>query len=284
MSEPVEAGAPSSVVDTSRSSFLVRRYYDVWTAPALSTAWTRGLGCRRRERGRAIPVRRVPRRDRGRRFRAAVVLGPRHAWRRPTRCSRSPPRARSRALIRVKTRSRLGVLQLDEIYGPAEIDTSSGSSRRRALFELARQPRFWVSIAIYSTIRSMTHWRATRARSEPVTSRAGSTTRRRASSGMGEVATVTRWSTRRRRRAATRRAHPRDEPLGAARSEGVARGAGARGGGSTGVGDLPEGRIRSRRVRSCPVSASTVSGLHRRRSASSATSASSSSRGSGPSA
>ena len=160
MSEPVEAGAPSSVVDTSRSSFLVGRYYDVWTRlPYLSRGLVGsgvvGVSEAGRSRFGEFPdviadddfVRRL------------FSVHERVASTEETFTITAPRTVG--ALIRVKTRSRLGVLQLDEIYGPAEIDTSSGSARR-ALFELARQPRFWVSIAIYSTIRSMTHWRATR--------------------------------------------------------------------------------------------------------------------------
>ena len=144
MSEPVEAGAPSSFVDTSRSSFLVRRYYDVCgRACPISTRGLVGSGVvgvseGGRSRFGEFPdviadddfVRRLfSVHDRVASTDEMFTITARAQY----------------ALIRVKTRSRLGVLQLDEIYGPAEIDTSSGSSRR-ALFELARrQPRFWVS-------------------------------------------------------------------------------------------------------------------------------------------
>ena len=160
MSEPVEAGAPSSFVDTSRSSFLVRRYYDVWTRlPYLS----RGLV------GSGVVGVSEGGRSRFGEFPDVIVDDDfvRRLFSVHERVASTDemftitaPRT-VRALIRVKTRSRLGVLQLDEIYGPRR-STRPPAARDERCSNSRRQPRFWVSIAIYSTIRSMTHWRAAR--------------------------------------------------------------------------------------------------------------------------
>jgi hypothetical protein len=160
MSETVEAGAPSCFVDSSRSSFVVRRYYDVWTRlPYLSRgllgSGVVGLSEGGRSRFREFPdvigddefVRRL--------FSVGERVASTEAM-----FTITAPRTVS-ALIRVKTRSRLGVLQLDGMHGRAAVDTTPGSSSR-ALLQLGRHPRFWVPIAIYTTIRSVTHLRAAR--------------------------------------------------------------------------------------------------------------------------
>jgi hypothetical protein len=160
MSETIQAGAPVCVVDTSRSSFVVRQYYAVWTRlPYLSRgllgSGVVGLSESGRSRFDEFPavigddefVRRLFSLD-------ERVASTENAF------TIMAPRTLD-ALIRVKTRSRLGVLQLDARHGPAAPDTASGTSTG-ALVQLARRPRFWVPVAIYATIRSVTRARAAR--------------------------------------------------------------------------------------------------------------------------
>lgn len=62
----------------------------------------------------------------------------------------TPPR-RLAPLIRIKTRSRLGIAQLDALEGPAP--SEAGDRGSSVLTELVRQPRLWPALAVYIGVR-----------------------------------------------------------------------------------------------------------------------------------
>jgi glycosyltransferase involved in cell wall biosynthesis len=157
MIDGIEAGAPSCEVDLRHSSWAVRRFYDVWTRLPYLTEGILGSGViGLTERGRA-------------RFQEfpAVIDDDEFVRRLFTIDERvhgtagafivTPP-ARIGPLIRIKTRSRLGIMELDGLHGPAS--RSSGSPGRSAGRELLASPRLWPSIAVFVFIRIVVGSRA----------------------------------------------------------------------------------------------------------------------------
>ncbi len=151
MTGTVHAGAPACTVDRTRSSFLVRCYYDVWTRLPYFTNGLLGSGViGLTEEGRSL-FSEFP----------DVIGDDNFVWRQFTVDERvaptdvtftiTAPRTLG-ALIRVKTRSRLGVLQLDEMLGRAPKSDARESSTMAAL-RLCRAPRLWFPVAVYATIR-----------------------------------------------------------------------------------------------------------------------------------
>ena len=157
MTEGIEAGAPRCEVDLRHSSWAVRRFYDVWTklpylAEGMIGSGVVGLTKSGRARFQEFPpvidddefVRRlfaVDERVHGTAG-AFVVTAP----------------ARVGPLVRIKTRSRLGIMELDGLHGPAP--SSSGSPGRSAARELLASPRLWPSIAVFVVIRTVVGSRA----------------------------------------------------------------------------------------------------------------------------
>ena len=157
MTGGIEAGAPRCEVDLRMSSWAVRRFYDVWTRLPYVTAGIIGSGViglteSGRVRFQEFPpvlgddefVRRLFAVDERvhEAMGAFVVTAP----------------ARVAPLIRIKTRSRLGILELDALYGPAP--SSSGSPGRSAARKLLASPRLWPSIAVFVVIRIVVGSRA----------------------------------------------------------------------------------------------------------------------------
>jgi Glycosyl transferase family 2 len=150
MTDSIEAGAPRCEVDLSRSSWAVRRFYDVWiTLPYITEGMIGSgvLGLTRRGRARFQEFPPVIDDDEFVRRLFSVderVHGTAGAF------TVTAP-ARVGPLIRIKTRSRLGIMELDGLHGPAP--SSSGSPGRSALKDLLTSPRLWPSIAVFAVIR-----------------------------------------------------------------------------------------------------------------------------------
>jgi glycosyltransferase involved in cell wall biosynthesis len=147
---PVLAGAPRLRVDLSGASWLVRRYYDIWTR--LPYAWessigsgVMGLNAQGRARFSTFPpligddefVRRLfPVEERvNAPYSEFVVFAPRRL---------SP-------LLKIKTRGRLGILEQDQLSGPAPV--ASGRTGRTELRALVRDPRRWPSLLVFVGVR-----------------------------------------------------------------------------------------------------------------------------------
>lgn len=157
MEKGVEAGAPRLALDLVGASWLVRGYYDVWRRFPYASGSVLGSGVVGltkvgRERFDLFPnfinddefVRRLF--DVDERVATSdgffVVTTPRNA----------------RSLVRIKTRSELGTLQLDVALGPQRKSVGMhGSSIFRGLL---RDPRHWSSVAIFVSIRSVVGLRA----------------------------------------------------------------------------------------------------------------------------
>jgi glycosyltransferase involved in cell wall biosynthesis len=159
MHGPVLAGAPAVEVDLTGASWAVRAYYDTWTrlpyaSEALLGSGVIGLTAEGRARFEDFPD--VIGDDEFVRRRFAVserVEFP------ATRFVVTAPR-RLGPLIRIKTRSRLGILQLDELEGRAP--AQSGATGSRELIRLLGQPRRWSAVAVYVSVRALTAARAHR--------------------------------------------------------------------------------------------------------------------------
>lgn len=157
MTDGIEAGAPRCEVDLGYSSWVVRRFYEVWTKLPYMTEGVLGSGVvgltkRGRARFSEFPsvidddefVRRLfTIEERVRQTVSSFVV--------------TPP-AKVGPLIGIKTRSRLGMMQLDRLYGPAP--SASGSPGRSATKELLISPRMWPSMAVFVIIRAMVGTRA----------------------------------------------------------------------------------------------------------------------------
>ena len=156
---PVLAGAPRLRVELAGASWPVRRYYDIWTRLPYASEATIGSGvigltARGRARFSAFPpligddefVRRL--------FRIEervvdakgefVVITPR----------------RLGPLVKIKTRGRLGILEQDQLLGPAPVEF--GRSGRTELRAVARDPRRWASLIVFGGIRLVIQVRSTR--------------------------------------------------------------------------------------------------------------------------
>jgi hypothetical protein len=157
MTGPVLAGAPHLEVDARESSWPVRAYYDVWTrlpyaATAVLGSGVIGLTAEGRARFAEFPP----------------LIGDDEFVRRRFAVSEratagtftvSAPR-RLAPLIAIKTRGRLGILQLDELEGRAP--SEAGESGSRSLLRLTHDPRRWPGIAVYLAVRGLTTLRARR--------------------------------------------------------------------------------------------------------------------------
>lgn len=156
---PVLAGAPAMSVDLHGVSWAVRRYYEIWTRLPYASTCILGSGVfgmteSGRSRFGAFPdvigddefVRR--------RFTTQERLADPSSTFVVTAPKRLGP------LIKIKTRSRLGIHQLDGLEGPAP--RNAGESGGRTLLALGRDPRRWPSLAIYVSVRGLTTARARR--------------------------------------------------------------------------------------------------------------------------
>jgi glycosyltransferase involved in cell wall biosynthesis len=175
----VEAGAPRMVVDLDGASWAVRRFYAIWTRLPYATDALLGsgvIGLTEKGRGRfgEFPdvigddeyVRRLfAVEERVRDTRGSFVV--------------TAPR-RLLPLVRIKTRSRLGILQLDELQGPA--DAASGKRGSSVLSGLVREPSLWPSLAVFGAVRLVV---AARARSRLDSGRLGGWARDETSRTLG---------------------------------------------------------------------------------------------------
>jgi glycosyltransferase involved in cell wall biosynthesis len=167
MIEGIEAGAPRCEVDLRLSSWAVRRFYDVWTKLPYLTEGMLGSGVLGlTQRGRARFQEFPPVIDDDEFVRRLFTIDERVHGTAGAFIVTAP--ARVGPLIRIKTRSRLGIMELDGLQGPAP--RSSGSPGRSAAKELLASPRLWPSIAVFAVIRtvvgSRAWWRCRRGRFE----------------------------------------------------------------------------------------------------------------------
>jgi glycosyltransferase involved in cell wall biosynthesis len=157
MVDGVEAGAPRMAVNLVGASWPVRGFYDVWSRLPYATHAVLGSGVigltkRGRQRFGEFPhvinddefVRRLFGVDErvSKTEASFVVTAPRRVG----------------PLIRIKTRSRLGSLQLNRLQGPAP--KSVGRPGASVLPELLRDPRRWASIATFISVYSIVALRA----------------------------------------------------------------------------------------------------------------------------
>ena len=157
MTDGVEAGAPRCKVDVRNSSWMVRMFYDVWTKLPYFNERMMGsgiIGLTRRGRARfpEFPcvidddecIRRLfTAEERVRKTVGSFLVTA------PTRV---------RPLIHIKTRTRLGIMQLNILQGLAP--SKIGSSTRSALMKLFKSPTMWASIAVFVGIRAVVETRA----------------------------------------------------------------------------------------------------------------------------
>ena len=199
MIDGVEAGAPRCEVDISNSSWLVRRFYDVWTRLAYFNDHLMGsgvIGVTRRGRGRFAELPDVinddgylcrlftPEERVGRTASSFLVTAP----------------ANLAALARIKTRVRLGNMQLDALQGPppasgaakgplpasaaakgplpasapakgpppasgaakGPLPASAPATRRSAWKKLLISPSAWPAIVVFVAVRAVVEARARR--------------------------------------------------------------------------------------------------------------------------
>ncbi|MFC4784709.1 glycosyltransferase [Nocardioides sp. MAHUQ-72] len=153
------AGAPSMHVDLSRSSWPVGRFYDIWTrlpytGQGMIGSGVIGLARRGRERFEDFPpligddefLRRL--------FTVEERCAPSQGFFTVTAPRRLGP------LVRIKTRGRLGIMQLDAAFGPAPPEV--GEQGRSVLLPLLRDPRRWPGLAVFATVRVLVGIRARR--------------------------------------------------------------------------------------------------------------------------
>jgi glycosyltransferase involved in cell wall biosynthesis len=154
----VMAGAPRLRIDASAASWPVRQYYEVWTrlpyaSQATIGSGVMGLTARGRSRFSVFPpligddefVRRLFRVDE------------RVAWPEGEFVVTTP--RRFGPLLDIKTRGRLGILEQDELFGPAPVEF--GKPGRSVLPALARDPRRWVSLVVFVGARVAIYVRST---------------------------------------------------------------------------------------------------------------------------
>ncbi|MGZ8733654.1 MAG: glycosyltransferase [Acidimicrobiia bacterium] len=145
------AAAPELRVDTSRCSWAVRTYFDVWTRlPYVQGDWVGAGVYALSERGR----------DRFDTFPAIVgddffitrlFDGPGEQQRvRDTTFVIHPPRT-TRDLVRVLRRRRAAHHEHDE-HVARDAPSTRSEGHRDALLELAREPRRWAALAVYGAI------------------------------------------------------------------------------------------------------------------------------------
>ena len=157
MTDGIEAGAPRCQVDLRLSSWTVRRFYDIWTRLPYFTEGILGSG-----------VIGLSARGRARFSEFPPVIDDDEFVRRPFGVDERVRRtagsftvtapARVYPLIRIKTRSRLGIMQLDRLQGPAH--SSTGASGRSVTRNLLTSPRLWPSMAVFVLVRALVGIRA----------------------------------------------------------------------------------------------------------------------------
>ena len=157
MVDGVEAGAPRLALDLTGASWPVRGFYDVWRRLPYATHAIIGSGViGLTERGR-------------RRFdEFPDIIGDDEFVRRLFDVSERVPSTnaaflvtaprRLGPLVRIKTRSRLGILQLDRLLGPAPETT--GPSGASVLPALLRDPRRWPGLVTFLGVRGVVGCRA----------------------------------------------------------------------------------------------------------------------------
>jgi hypothetical protein len=155
----VLAGAPAIRVDLHGSSWPVRCFYDVWTrlpytGPALVGSGVVGLTERGRRRFAEFP----PLIGDDEFVRRLFTVRERTAGSGGSFTVTAPRRLRS--LVGIKTRGRLGILQLDAVQGPAR--AAAGDPGRTALTRLARDPRRWPGLTVFTAVRLVVGLRARR--------------------------------------------------------------------------------------------------------------------------
>lgn len=157
MQDGVEAGAPRPVFDTARSSLLLRQYYRFWSLlPYLSISplgsGVFGVTASGRRRFERFPALIADDEFFRRHFAENERL---------ESCSESfvvrAPRTLA-ALARIKTRSRLGVLQLNDAFG--ESLPSFGANPTISALCLLRSPDLWFPFLVYSVMRFVVEVRA----------------------------------------------------------------------------------------------------------------------------
>jgi len=160
MSDSVEAGAPRCEVDTSNSSWIVRRYYDVWTRLPYFNEHLMGsgiIGITRRGRERFFEFPRVINDDGF--IRRLFTVDERVHGTLSSFLVMAPTKVG--ALVRIKTRVRLGEMQLNMLEGLPS--SAIGCTTRSALKKLLISPRMWPAIVVFfgvkATVESRALWR-----------------------------------------------------------------------------------------------------------------------------
>jgi glycosyltransferase involved in cell wall biosynthesis len=157
MTDGIEAGAPRYEVDLRHSSWVVRRFYDVWTSFPYFTKGILGSGVvGLTERGRSRFSEFPPVINDDDFVRRLFTLDERVHQTAGSFVVTAP--ARVVPLIRTKTRTGLGKFQLDKLYGPAPI--SCGSPGRSVAKDLLASPRMWPSMAVFIVVRVVVGARA----------------------------------------------------------------------------------------------------------------------------
>ena len=154
----VLAAAPMARWSLDHCSFAVRQFYRV---DAAMPSHREGIG------GSGVYV--ASREGRARFGRWPTVVGDdaffrrqfRETERRTIASARSivSPPATLGELVRIKTRSHLGHLELDAML-PDTVHSASGN--RRALLRLAGRPTWWAALAIYGVTKAIARWRSRR--------------------------------------------------------------------------------------------------------------------------
>lgn len=153
----IEAGAPRCEIDLHLSSWLVRRFYDVWTRLPYFTEGMIGSGViGLTEGGRARFPEFPPVIDDDEYVRRLFTLDERVRETAGSFVVTAP--ARIGPLIRIKTRGRLGIMQLDSLHGRAP--DSSGPPGRAAAKKLLEHPGRWPSMAVFVGVRAVIGARA----------------------------------------------------------------------------------------------------------------------------
>lgn len=157
MTDGIEAGAPRCEVDVRNSSWMVRRFYHVWTRLPYFNERMMGSGIiGLTKRGRARFSEFPPVIDDDECICRLFMLEER--VRKTVGSFLVTVPTRIRPLIRIKTRTRLGIMQLNTIQGLAR--SSIGSSTRSAFMKLLTSPRMWPSIAVFLGVRATVETRA----------------------------------------------------------------------------------------------------------------------------
>ena len=159
MTEGVEAGAPRCHVNASGSSWAVRKFYEVWTKLPYFNDHMIGsgiVGVSSPGRARFSEFPSVINDDEC--IRRLFSTEERVGWTASSFTVTAP--AGVGPLIRIKTRARLGIMQLNKLQGLAP--SRIGPSTRSALIRLLESPRVWPSVAVFLAVRVVVEARAWR--------------------------------------------------------------------------------------------------------------------------